>query len=320
VVPAASELRVFDAAATRALLPAAALVAAVAEAMRARRAGTLNAPERLILPLPGRGSWLVMPAADARLAVTKLVTVHPHNPQRGLDTIRGLVLVIDARDGRPLMLLDGPTLTARRTAAVTALGLQVLAREPVRRVALIGTGVQAREHARLLGELGGLEAVTVFARDPARAEDFVETLAQACPSVELHATRSLEEALSTAQAVVTLTTASHPVLPADGLRDDLLVVGVGAYRPDMAELPPSLLRSRPIVVDALPGARHESGDLIQAGIDWARITELVDHLDGAPRPGPAAVFKTVGQAAWDLAAAHVAVDQAGAAGFSETHP
>lgn len=106
--------------------------------------------------------------------------------------------------------------------------------------------------------------------------------------------------------MITLTTSSCPVLP-ELLRDDLLVVGVGAFRPQLAELPPALLRSRRIVVDTLEGARAEAGDLIQADLDWTRVTELVDHLD-APLPADdaAPVFKTVGTAAWDLAAAHVA--------------
>ena len=104
---------------------------------------------------------------------------------------------------------------------------------------------------------------------------------------------------------MTLTTATRPVLP-EALRDDLLVVGTGAFRPQMAELPAALLRARTVVVDALDGARSEAGDLIQAGLDWSRVVELVDLLDRGVAAGPAPVFKTVGQAAFDLAAAHVA--------------
>lgn len=298
-------LQIFDAEATRALLPAAALVDAVADAMRARRAGRLTAPARCVIPLPEGGSYLVMPAADDRLAITKLVTVHPGQADRGLPTIQGQVVVADARDGRPLMLLDGPTLTARRTAAVTALGLGRLSATPVRSVALLGTGVQAMAHARLLAELGEVRALHVVGRTPAQAAAFTERLATELGGVELTAHAHLAEALRAAQAVVTLTTSLRPVLP-DELPAGLLVVGVGAFTPRMAELPPMLLRSRRVVVDALDGARHEAGDLIQAAVEWSGVTELVDHLDGRPGSGAASVFKTVGHAAWDLAAAHVA--------------
>lgn len=298
-------LPVFDAEATAALLPAAPLVDAVADAMRARRAGRLAAPERGVLPLPEGGRYLVMPAADEHLALTKSLTVHPGRAAHGLPTIQGQVLVADARDGRPLMLLDAPTLTARRTAAVTALGLRVLSTAPVRSVALLGTGAQALAHARVLAELGEVRALHVVGRTTAQADAFADRLAAELGSVELTAHGHLADALRTAQAVVTLTTSLRPVLP-DELPAGLLVVGVGAFTPQMAELPPALLRARRVVVDALDGARHEAGDLIQAAVVWSGVTELVDHLDARPEGGAAPVFKTVGHAAWDLAAAHVA--------------
>jgi len=298
-------LPVFDPEATAALLPAAALVNAVADAMRARRAGRLTAPERGVLPLPEGGRYLVMPAADEHLALTKSLTVHPGQAAHGLPTIQGQVLVADARDGQPLMLLDGPTLTARRTAAVTALGLRVLSTTPVRSVALLGTGAQALAHARVLAELGEVRALHVVGRTTAQADAFADRLAAELGSVELTAHAYLADALRAAQAAVTLTTSLRPVLP-DELPAGLLVVGVGAFTPQMAELPPALLRARRVVVDALDGARHEAGDLIQAAVVWSGVTELVDHLDARPEGGAAPVLKTVGHAAWDLAAAHVA--------------
>jgi len=297
-------VQVFDAAATRALLPARSLVDAVAEAMRARRAGRLRAPERLVLGLPEGASWLAMPAADEVLALAKLVSVHPGNPARGWPTVQGQVFVADARDGRPLMLLDGPTVTGLRTAAVTALGLLSLLPRPPRTVVLVGTGAQALEHARLLPEVLPIETLHIVGRRPQSAE----ALRAACRGsarVQLRTDLALADALQVADAVITLTTSARPLLP-DPLPDTLMAVGVGAFTPQMAELPTALLRSRRVVVDSLDGARHEAGDLIQADVDWSQVTELVDHLGVASPPGPAPVFKTVGQAAWDLAAARVA--------------
>lgn len=298
-------LPVLDADATRALLPAGPLVEAVAAAMRARRAGHLQAPERQVLGLPGDGRYLVMPAADDTLAIAKLVCVHPGNPALGRPALQGQVLVSDARDGRALMLLDGPTLTARRTAAVTALALCVLA-PSARAVLLVGTGAQARAHAQLLAELGAVDALHLVGRTPARAQAFAEALAAdgLAPRTVVHATAAA--ALPHVQAVVTLTGSLRPVLP-DAVPPACVVVGVGAFTPAMAELPPGLLRGRRVLVDAHEAARHEAGDLLQAGIDWSSVDELVDVLDGAVvATGPAPVFKSVGHAAWDLAAAHVA--------------
>lgn len=305
-------MQVFDAVATRALLPAAPLVDAVAAAMRARRAGRLKAPERLVLPLPLGGRYLVMPAADDELAISKLITVHAGNRACGLPMIQGQVLVADARDGRVRMALDGPTVTARRTAAVTVLGLRLLAgQRPLAAVALVGCGVQALEHARLLAELGAVRSLHVVGRDAARARAWVAEHGAGLAGVALVAHAELGSALEAADAVITLTDSLEPVLP-DDLRDALLVAGVGAFRPDMAELPPGLLRRRRVVVDALDGARHEAGDLIRAGVDWSQVRELVELLDGATDDTvPVPVLKTVGHAGWDLAAARLAVAQAG---------
>jgi 1-piperideine-2-carboxylate/1-pyrroline-2-carboxylate reductase [NAD(P)H] len=120
--------------------------------------------------------------------------------------------------------------------------------------------------------------------------------------------------------VIALTTSRTPVIPAH-LPAQTLAIGVGAFKPDMAELPSALLHSRSIVVDDLAGARHEAGDLLQAKVDWSQVRSLADLLQTPRSPSAAGlpalvalpalpalpIFKTVGQAAWDLAAARVAL-------------
>ena len=138
-------------------------------------------------------------------------------------------------------------------------------------------------------------------RTPAAADAFVDAL-------HADGIAARAGAASDAEVVVCLTTSRQPVLP-DTLPPPVLVVGVGAFTPQMAEIPPGIARARRVVVDDLGGARHEAGDLIQAAIDWDGVVELADCLEG---PLPAAphgfVWKTVGHATWDLAAARVAVD------------
>ena len=121
------------------------------------------------------------------------------------------------------------------------------------------------------------------------------------------AVSEMDNALPATDLVLALTTSRTPVIPAH-IGAQTLAIGVGAFKPDMAEFPPALLHSRQIVVDDLGGARHEAGDLLQAGVDWTQVRDLASVLDtplalGADVP----VFKTVGQAAWDLAAARVAM-------------
>lgn len=294
-----------DAAQTRQRLPYAALLPALEAAVRELATGAIQAPERHSLALPDGARYLVMPAVNARLAISKLVTVHPGNPAHGLAAIRGGLLVTDARDGALLALLDGPTVTARRTAALSMLGLQRLAPPgQLRRVALIGAGAQAAEHARAVHALFGAE-IALHSRSAARAEALAAALRPEGVDVQLAADASA--ALQGAQAVITATTSRVPVLP-EQLDDAALIVAIGAFTPDMVEVPAALVRRRRVVVDTVDGARHEAGDLIQAGVDWSDVLALHDAIDRPP--GGAVLFKTVGHAAWDLAAASVALARA----------
>ncbi len=293
-----------DAAQTRQRLPYAALLPALEAAVRELAAGAIQAPERHSLALPGGARYLAMPAVNTRLAICKLVTVHPDNPVHGLAAIRGGLLVTDARDGALLALLDGPAVTARRTAALSMLGLQrFVPAGHLRRVALIGAGAQAAEHARAVHALFGAQ-IALSSRSAARAQALAAELR--AEGVDVQWAVDVPSALQGAQAVITATTSREPVLP-EPIDDATLIVAIGAFTPEMAEVPAALVRRRRLVVDTLEGARHEAGDLIQAGVDWTRVCALVDAL--AEPPSAPVLFKTVGHAAWDLAAAGVALGE-----------
>jgi ornithine cyclodeaminase/alanine dehydrogenase-like protein (mu-crystallin family) len=293
---------ILDAEQTRQRLPYAALLPALAAAARRLAAGAIQAPERLVLPLPEGARYLAMPAADERLVIAKLITVHPGNPAQGLAAIRGQVLASDARTGETLALLDGPTVTARRTAALSMLGLRALRPGSVRRVALIGAGVQAAEHARALQDCHPGVEIRLASRSADKAQALASQLR--AEGIAAEAAADARSALDGADAVITATTSRVPVLP-EQLDDATLIVAIGAFTPEMVEVPAAQVLRRRVVVDTLAGARHEAGDLIQAGVDWSRVQALADCLD-APPGGPL-LFKTVGHAAWDLAAAGVAL-------------
>lgn len=305
-------MKIFDAQQTAQLLAYDRLVPAVAQMMRERAQGRVTAPERQAVPAGDGGVLLSMPAVAGDLGVVKLITVHPRNAARGMPAIQGEVIVFDTATGRRRMLLDGPTVTARRTAAVTLLGIRTLLPATPASALLIGTGVQAAAHADALAAFFGIRRFVVAGRDVADAKMFCADFVHSRPGCAAVAAAAGEiaDAAADVDVAIALTTSRSPVVPVD-LPPRTLAVGVGAFRPDMAELPGELLRFRPVVVDDLAGARHEAGDLLQAGIDWSVVTELGKILAGeAPAPEGVAVFKTVGQAAWDLAAARVAVDTA----------
>jgi 1-piperideine-2-carboxylate/1-pyrroline-2-carboxylate reductase [NAD(P)H] len=302
-------MQILNAVQTAQALPYAQLVPAVAQAARELAQQLIQAPERLVVPMTAGGVLLAMPAVGADLSVTKLVTVHPGNGAQGLPAIQGEVVVMDTATGRRLALLDGPTVTARRSAAITLLGIQTLAPHTPKTALLIGTGAQAAAHADALVEHLGLAQFWVAGRSLPAAQAFCAAVQARYPHVAATAmvVGDLQNALPTTDLLLALTTSRTPVIPAH-IGPQTLAIGVGAFKPDMVEFPPALLHSRQIVVDDLGGARHEAGDLLQAGVDWSQVRDLASVLDAPSPPGATVpVFKTVGQAAWDLAAARVAM-------------
>ncbi|MFC7513829.1 delta(1)-pyrroline-2-carboxylate reductase family protein [Herbaspirillum sp. GCM10030257] len=300
-------MQIFNATDTANALPYTELVPAIALAARERAEGRLHAPERQVVPVEG-GVLLCMPAVANDIGVTKLITVHKGNASHGLPAIQGEVIVFDTATGRRIALLDGPTVTARRTAAVTLLGIQTLLPKRPTSALLIGTGVQSSAHAEALHQYFGLTSLHVAARSIESTEKFCAGLNQ-CHGMETHAVTLAQltpEQLGKFDVVIALTTSMVPVIPAN-IAPHTLAVGVGAFKPDMAEFPPELVHARTVVVDDLEGAKHEAGDLLQAGVDWSGVRSLADALQGSNVSTAALpIFKTVGQAAWDLAAARVA--------------
>ena len=301
-------MHILDAFNTAQALPYAQLVPALAQAAQELRSGRIYAPERQVVPLDVASVLLSMPAIGADLSVTKLITVHGDNARHGLPAIQGEVIVFDTQTGRRLALLDGPTVTARRTAAMSLLGVQTLAPGKPQSALLIGSGVQAAAHADALVEFFGVHQFWIAARDLTRTEAFCNELRSRHADIVVHALTldQLQADTPVTDVLIALTTARAAVIPAI-LAPHTLAIGVGAFKPDMVEFPAALLAARTIVVDDIDGARHEAGDLIQAQVDWSQVRAIGDILAGrgAPLQGMP-VFKTVGQAAWDLAAARVA--------------
>ncbi|MFM0003318.1 delta(1)-pyrroline-2-carboxylate reductase family protein [Paraburkholderia dipogonis] len=296
----------FDAAATTRLIPYAALVGALKRATIDYAQQRIASPERLVVPLNEDGIMLSMPATASDLAIHKLVNVCPGNGARGLPTIHGKVMAFDADSGETLFILDGPTVTGRRTAAISMLGVDTFAAGTPREFLLIGTGTQALNHLEAIGELFPDARVWVKGSAPARAEAF-------CAAHQDKA-RDLQPLMQpgatipdSVDVVIALTTSRQPIYD-EAARAERLVIGVGAFTPAMVEIGARTLGGSALFVDDEAGARHEAGDFIQAGVDWAQVGGIASVLDNPallPQKKPV-VFKSVGCAAWDLAACRVA--------------
>ena len=296
-------MKVFDYDETLALLPYPELARSIAVTLALRRSGKALAPERIHLPLPGGGVLLVMPARDHEYAVTKMVTVHPDNPSQGLDAIRGEMVVMDARDGTRLGILDGRAVTARRTAALSLLAAMHLAPVKEGPMLLIGAGAQARAHLEAFHY--GLDVDQVFIAS--RSGNSAAKLAVYANEFDVDAEKVDDpaEVIADCPLVVSATSSENPVVPPD-VRDDAFIAAVGAFRAQISEVPSELVARCSLFVDTMEGARSEAGDLIQAGVDWEQVTALADVLSWETPPRGPVLFKSVGHALFDLAAARLA--------------
>src|SRR5579864_2844877 len=300
--------RIFDAAETARLTPYALLVDALKTAATDYAQGRIASPERLVVPLNAGGVMLSMPATAPDLALHKLVNVCPSNRERSLPTIHGQVMASDPDTGETLFILDGPTVTGRRTAAMTMLGIQTFMRAAPRDILLIGAGTQSANHLEAIGELFPHALVRVRGSSPARARAFCEAHRAKVPGVQPLASAEVPDSVD---LVITLTTSKQAVYD-EAPRADRLVIGVGAFTPDAVEIGARTVLGSALFVDDLAGAKHEAGDFIQAGVKWDTVTGIAAVLAASAPPVPAGtpvVFKTVGCAAWDLGAGRVARDQ-----------
>jgi ornithine cyclodeaminase len=262
----------------------------------------------MVQALAGGGSLFVMPALDRQIAITKLITFTPANAGKGRATIQGDVVVFDIATGQRQLILDGPTVTARRTAAVSLLAAQRLAPNRQGPLLIVGAGVQGRAHLEAFATGLHIREVVIASRSDASAR----ALAELAHSMGLSA-RVVPDpnvALGDCPLVVTCTPASAVVLHAPPRRDTFLAA-VGAFTPHMVELSPALCHhfaeQGTVVVDT-GDATHEAGDLLQAGLDVTRFATLRDVVRGpSSRPGGPVLFKSCGWAGWDLAAARAAL-------------
>jgi 1-piperideine-2-carboxylate/1-pyrroline-2-carboxylate reductase [NAD(P)H] len=248
-----------------------------------------------------------MPASDQEISITKLVTVHPRNQGRCLPTIQGEVVVMDATTGERLGLLDGSVVTARRTAALSLLAARELAPHQGGSLLIVGAGTQGRAHLDAFHEGLGVSRAFVSSRSTKSAVSLAGHARSL--GMEAEAVEGPEEVLDEVSFVVTATTSREPVLPEE-MPDGVFVAAVGSFEPEAAELPPPLISASRVFVDTMEGAKDEAGDLIQASqagaFDWNNATALEDALRLSRRPGGTVVFKSVGHALWDLAAARTA--------------
>lgn len=297
-----------NAQATAALLPWSALADEIETLLQQlQNSSSISVPARIVMPLARGGSLFCMPATDGQLAMTKLISFTPGNAAHMRPTIQGDIVVFDVATGQRQLILDGPTVTARRTAAVSLLAARRLAPRPQGPLLIVGAGVQGSAHLHAFAQGLGTREVWIRSRSAASAAQLLEQ-AKAL-GLQAHIADDLAQAVRHCPLIVTCTPAQAVVLT-EAPRPDAFVCAVGAFTPQMVELAPQLCRSMQdagqIVVDT-EDAVHEAGDLLQAGIDVSALPTLAAVVQQDwPRPAGAVLFKSCGWGGWDLAATRLA--------------
>ncbi|AXR78870.1 ornithine cyclodeaminase family protein [Natrarchaeobaculum sulfurireducens] len=286
------------------------MLPAVETALVEQASGAVERPDRPHFPVGAgldddtpHGTGLTMPAYvhGEPYYATKLASVHEGNAARGLPTIQAQIALTDARTGTPVAYMPGTRVTNVRTGCVGGLAARALAAEPVR-LAVIGAGAQARWQTRAIATTSDLESVTVYSRSDSKHDCADDLRADGIPA---ETAETAADAVSDATVVVTATTSTEPVFPADAT-DAELVVAVGAYEATMQELEPELFERADRVFADVPGEAIETGDLQGTSVREADLVALAEAFDGDRPDEPAdglTVVKSVGSAVMDLTAA-----------------
>lgn len=280
----------------RALLRMEELIPAMADALRDLSLGKVQQPMRVVLPVTDyKGFFGVMPAyaASGRALGAKLVTFYPNN--EGVPTHHAMILLFRPETGEPLVTMDGRLITEMRTAAVSAVAANLLARADVSVLAILGSGVQARSHLEALRIVRDFSEVRVWS--PRHAREFARQF-------NVTEKTSAEEAVRGAGVIVVATSATTPVLMGEWLSPGAHINAVGATRPTWRELDDDVVRRGRIYVESREAAMKESGDIIAAGEIFAEIGEVVAGAKpGRQSAEEITLFKSVGVAVEDIVAA-----------------
>ncbi|HEX5175871.1 MAG TPA: ornithine cyclodeaminase family protein [Chthoniobacteraceae bacterium] len=288
----------------RALLRMEELIPAMANALRDLSAGKVEQPLRLVLPVTEHGGFFgVMPAYGGALGA-KLVTFHPNN--QGLPTHHAMIVLFRPETGEPLVTMDGRLITEMRTAAVSAVATDLLARPEVDVLAILGSGVQAQSHLEALRIVRKFREVRVWS--PRHAKEFAKKFG-------VSATPSAEDAVRGADVIAVATSATTPILKGAWLSPGTHINAVGATRPNWRELDDEVLRRSRIYVESREAASKESGDIIAAGKIFAELGEAVaGSKPGRQSNDEITLYKSVGVAVEDIVAADLVYRRAMATG------
>jgi ornithine cyclodeaminase/alanine dehydrogenase-like protein (mu-crystallin family) len=296
-------VRVIDEHEVKRLLPMPECIDLMAEALAALGRGEVHNPLRSIVRPDGHAGLMgLMPAhrsGDEPLWAVKVLTIVPGNPARGLDSHQGFVALFDGDTGEPRAMVNAGGITGVRTAAVSAVATRLLARDDTRSLAILGTGTQGLSHLEAMRSVRNFERVVVWSSS-GRSLEGAESVATA------------EEAVRDADVICTVTAHPQPILERGWLKDGVHINAVGSSIPTTRELDTATMAAASLFVDRRESTLNEAGDFLfpqregAIGPDHIRAELgeiLLGTAPGRTSPEELTVFKSLGLAVEDLAAA-----------------
>jgi thiomorpholine-carboxylate dehydrogenase len=277
------------------------LIPAIRKALMDFSAGRVHQPLRNIIPVPAHGGWFgVMPAVYGTVMGAKMVAFYPGNVNLQKHTHMAMIQLFRADTGEPLVTMDGRLITEMRTAAVSAVAIDYLAAPDAKVLAILGSGVQARSHMRALAGIRSFTEVRVWSRSEDHARQFASEIGARVTTAE--------QAVSGADVILALTSSPQPILMGKWLSPHAMVCAIGAATPDRRELDEEAMRGA-VVVESREAALEEAGDIVLANAQVS--AEIGELLNGAQwnRGDRPVVFKSVGIAVEDIAAAQLVYDK-----------
>jgi ornithine cyclodeaminase len=307
----------------RALVPMKTAIELMKEVFAELSAGKAVSPLRTPVDVPPESAVsLYMPAyVPSREGLgLKIVSVFPNNPAKGKPTIHALVAVISAETGEPLAILDGTYMTALRTGAVSGAATDLLSRPNSRVLTCIGAGAQGVTQAWAVASVRPIERIYVADMNPDAVASFAARLGALAPELASKVTpvMDLDRAVAESDVICTATTSRQPVFNDAALKSGAHINAIGAFTPEMQEIPVATVMRARIVVDAVDAVLAESGDLIipinSGQLDRSAVSlelgQIAAGAAGRMDDTEITLFESVGNAVQDIIVARYAVEEA----------
>jgi alanine dehydrogenase len=302
------------------------LIQAMSGALSGYSGGRVTQPVRTVIEVgPEKAYFGVMPAVieEPSAMGAKLVTVYAGNHLRNLTSHLATIILMDPDTGALVALLDGRYITEARTAAVSAVSVDRLARPGAKRLAIIGTGVQANSHLEAIRLVRDISDVRVWSPNPSHCETFAADAALHT-GLPVRAMADSASAVEGADIVVLVTASPVPVVRDEDISPGTHICAIGACRPTQREMPTALITRARLFVDSRDAALVESGDIVLPIKEGAFGADhiagelgavVLGQCEGRQSAEQVTIFKSLGMAVEDVVAAQLAVERAVAAGL-----